>query len=291
MSPALALSKSIMTNQTVLVTGASKGIGMELARQFARHGYSIIITATSEEQLGETASNMQAEFSVPVRFIAADLLDPETPRKLHDALKADGTGIDILVNNAGLGHHGWFVDQPADDDVEMIRVNIEALVRMTKIFLPGMVARRSGRILNTASIAGFMPAPQMAVYHATKAFVLSFTEALAEELKDSGVTVTALCPGATDTDFFKTAGAVDTMAFQNMQVMSPQEVAKGGYEALMNGDRVYVAGGMNKAMVFMRRMMPDSVMAKMTKFFYSDTDPEDHKRDVGDIAAKSGDKA
>jgi len=280
-----------MKNETVLVTGASKGIGMELARQFAKHGYSLIITATSEEQLGETASRMQAEFNVPVRFVAADLRDPDAPQKLHDALEADGTGIDILVNNAGLGHHGWFVDQPGEDDVEMIRVNVEALVRMTKMFLPEMVARRSGRILNTASIAGFMPAPQMAVYHATKAFVLSFTEALAEELKDSGVTVTALCPGATDTDFFKTGDLVDTTAFQKMEVMPPQEVAKGGYEALMNGDRVYVAGGMNKAMVFMRRLMPDSVMVKMTKFFYSDTDPEDRKRDVGDVASKSADKA
>ncbi len=278
-----------MKDQTVLVTGASKGIGMELARQFARHGYSVILTATSEEQLGETASKMQAEFNIPVRFVAADLLDPETPGKLHEALEADGTGIDILVNNAGLGHHGWFAEQPVGFAVEMIRVNIEALVRMTKMFLPAMVARGSGRILNTASIAGFMPAPQMAVYHATKAFVLSFTEALAEELKDSGVTVTALCPGATDTDFFKTADAVDTTAFQKTEVMSPQEVAKGGYEALMSGDRVYVAGGMNKAMVFMRRLMPDSVMVKMTKFFYSET--EDHKRDVGDIAAKSADKA
>jgi short-subunit dehydrogenase len=251
----------------------------------------VIITATSEEQLGETATKMQAEFNVPVRFVAADLLDPETPRKLLEALTADGTEIEILANNAGLGHHGWFVEQPEDFDQEMIGVNIEALVRMTKVFLPGMVARGSGRILNTASIAAFMPAPQMAVYHATKAFVLSFTEALAEELKDTGVTVTALCPGATDTDFFTTADAVDTMAFQKMQVMAPQEVAKGGYEALMAGDRVYVAGGMNKAMVFMRRMMPDSVMAKMTKFFYADTDPDEHKRDVGDIAAKSADKA
>lgn len=279
-----------MKDQYVLVTGASKGIGLELARQFAKHGYSLILTATKENELGTAAEDIQKDFNVPVRTVAADLLDAETPQKLHDALEAEKIGIDILVNNAGLGHHGNFVDQPASNDLEMIRVNIGGLVRMTKTFLPAMVARRSGKILNTASIAGFMPAPQMAIYHATKAFVLSFTEALAEELKDSGVTVTALCPGATDTDFFKTADAVDTTAFQKMQVMSPQEVAKGGYEALMSGDRVYVAGGMNKATVFMRRLMPDSMMVKMTKLFYSETEPADRKREVGDVASKSADK-
>lgn len=279
-----------MKDQYVLVTGASKGIGLELARQFAKHGYSLILTATKENELGTAAEDIQKDFNVPVRTVAADLLDAETPQKLHDALEAEKIGIEILVNNAGLGHHGNFVDQPASNDLEMIRVNIGGLVRMTKTFLPAMVARRSGKILNTASIAGFMPAPQMAIYHATKAFVLSFTEALAEELKDSGVTVTALCPGATDTDFFKTADAVDTTAFQKMQVMSPQEVAKGGYEALMSGDRVYVAGGMNKATVFMRRLMPDSMMVKMTKLFYSETEPADRKREVGDVASKSADK-
>lgn len=280
-----------MNNQNVLITGGSKGIGLELARQFVRHGYAVTITASNEAELGQAVVDLQKEASAPVRFVAADLRDPAAPQRLQEALGKEGIGIDVLVNNAGLGHHGLFVDQPAENDVEMIRVNIEALVRMTRAFLPEMVARRSGKILNTASIAGFMPAPQMAIYHATKAFVLSFTEALAEETKDTGVTVTALCPGATDTDFFTTAGAVDTMAFQKMQVMPPQEVARGGYEALMSGDRVYVAGGLNKATVFMRRLMPDSVMVKMTKLFYAETDPEDRRRDVGDIAGKSADKA
>jgi len=279
-----------MKDQNVLVTGASKGIGLELARQFAKHSYSLILTATKEDELATAAQDIQKDFSVPVRTVAADLREPETPERLHRALAAEGIRIDILVNNAGLGHHGNFADQPVDNDVEMIRVNIEGLVRMTKMVLPEMIARRAGKILNTASIAGFMPAPQMAVYHATKAFVLSFTEALAEETKDTGVTVTALCPGATDTDFFKTADAVDTTAFQKMQVMPPQEVAKGGYEALMSGDRVYVAGGLNKASVFMRRLMPDSVMVKMTKLFYSDTDPAERKREVGDVASKAADK-
>lgn len=280
-----------MRNETVLVTGASKGIGLELARQFAKNNFSVLITATSESELDSAAHDIGPESGSPIRFIAADLLDPDAPEQLHAALEKEGIQVDILVNNAGLGFHGNFAEQPMANDVEMVRVNIEALLRMTKAFLPGMVARKSGRILNTASIAGFMPAPQMAVYHATKAFVLSFTEALAEEVKDSNITVTALCPGATDTEFFSRGDLVDTVAFQKSQVMSPQEVAKGGYEALMSGDRVYVAGGLNKAMVFMRRLMPDSVMVKMTKLFYSDTDPADHKREVGDVASKSADKA
>lgn len=280
-----------MNNQTVLVTGASKGIGLELARQFAKNGFPVLITATSESELDRAAHDLGPESGAPIRFVAADLLDPKAPENLRDAFEKEGITIDILVNNAGLGHHGNFADQPLANDLEMVNVNIAALLRMTKAFLPGMLARKSGRILNTASIAGFMPAPQMAVYHATKAFVLSFTEALTEELKDTGITVTALCPGATDTDFFKTSDAVDTVAFQKAQVMSPQEVAKGGYEALMKGDRVYVAGGLNKAMVFMRRLMPDSMMVKMTKLFYADTDPADRKREVGDIASKSADKA
>ena len=280
-----------MTNETVLVTGASTGIGKELARQFAESGRPVIITATSETQLSGVADELSSTTGSSVRFIAADLLDPKGPQQLFDAINNEGIAIEILANNAGLGYHGPFVNATAEQDIEMIRVNIEALVRMTKLFLPAMVARGRGKILNTASIAGFMPAPQMAVYHATKSFVLSFTEAIATELKDTGVTVTALCPGATDTPFFEHANAVDTTAFQKSHVMAPQDVAKGGFDALMRGDRVYVAGGMNKAMIFMRRLVPDSLMVKMNEMFYADTDPADRKREVGDVAAKAAEKS
>jgi short-subunit dehydrogenase len=277
-----------MNNETVLITGASSGIGKELAREFAKNGHPIILTATSDGDLAQVAEEFSSEYGVTARFLAQDLLDPQGPQQLFDALNAEGIAIEILVNNAGVGHHGSFVDESVDHDIEMIHLNIEALVRMTKLFLPAMVARGRGRLLNTASIAGFMPAPQMAVYHATKAFVLSFSEALAEEVrKKAGVTVTALCPGATDTDFFPRGHLVDTTAFQKTQVMAPQDVAKGGFDALMRGDRVYVAGGMNKAMVFGRRLLPDSLMVKMTEFFYSDTNPAERKRESGEVAAKA----
>jgi len=169
----------------------------------------------------------------------------------------------------------------------MIRLNIESVVSLTRLFLPDMLARGHGRILNTASTAGYMPAPLMAVYHATKAFVVSFSEALATELQDTGVSLTALCPGATDTDFFERAGAVESNMFQKGNVMPPHEVAVGGYKAVMHGERVYVAGGLNKAMVFSRRLVPDSFLAKLAETFYSDVKPEDHRRNPGDIAHRA----
>lgn len=276
-----------MKDQHVLITGASKGIGLELAHQFAKHGYSIILTATNETELAEAAVAIGRDFEVTARVIAADLLDPTVPRQLHELLQREGVTIDILVNNAGLGHHGWFVNRPITDDVETIRVNVEALVRMTKAFLPGMVSRHAGRILNIASVGGFAPAPEMAVYHATKAFVLSFSEALSEEVKDTGVSITALCPGPTDTEFYLRAEAVDTAGFQKMPVMSPQEVARNGYDALMLGERVHIAGGLNKATMFMSRLLPNTFMVKLMKHFYADTQPERRKRKSGALASKA----
>lgn len=260
---------------------------MELAREFARHGHPLVITATVETELVEVGRELAANHGVEVHVIAQNLLEPNSVEGLYDGLKEKNLEIDILVNNAGVGHKGNFIEQPLDDHLEMIRLNVEAVVAMTRIFLPDMVERGHGRILNTASIAGFMPAPLMAVYHATKAFVLSFSEAVATELKDTGVTLTALCPGATDTDFFERANAVEATMFQKGNVMAPQEVAEGGYKAVMNGDRVYVAGGLNKAMVFSRRLLPESFLAQMTQMFYADVKPEDHKREPGEVAAKA----
>jgi len=274
-------------NERVLITGASSGIGLELAREFARNGHPLIITSTVESELAEVGRTLEATYGVEVLIVAQDLLQLEAPQQLFDALKAKNLTIEILVNNAGVGHKGQFWSQPLDQHFEMIQLNIAAVVALTRLFLPEMLARGHGRILNTASTAGFIPAPLMAVYHATKAFVVSFSEALATELQDTGVTLTALCPGATDTDFFERADAVESTMFQKGNVMSPQAVAEGGYKAVMRGDRVYIAGGLNKAMVFSRRLLPESFLAKMTEVFYSDVKPEDHKRNPGDIANRA----
>jgi short-subunit dehydrogenase len=278
------------STERVLITGASSGIGRELARQFAKHGHPIVLTATVESELAEVGRELGRDYGVEVHVIAQDLLQPQSAQQLFEALKAKGLEIEILVNNAGVGHRDKFWEQPLAQQSEMIHLNIEALVTLTYAFLPGMVARGHGRVLNTASIAGFMPAPLMAVYHATKAFVLSFSEAVAVELKDTGVTLTALCPGATDTDFFERAGAVESTMFQKGDLMAPQVVAEGGYDALMKGEAVYVAGGMNKAMVFSRRLAPNSLLARMTELFYSDVKPENHSREPGEVAAKEAAK-
>jgi len=272
-----------MKKESVLITGASSGIGLELAREFARHGHSLILTARVESELQTIASELEQAHRVPVRIITQDLEEPGAAEKIHERASQSGEPVEILVNNAGLGHRGKFWDIPIERDLSMIRVNVEAVVSLTKLFLPGMLRRHHGKVLNTASIAGFEPGPLLAVYHATKAFVLSFSEALAIELEDSEITVTALCPGATDTDFFPKANMTQTKAFQKNKVMAPQEVAELGYEALMRGDRVFVPGAMNKTLVFSRRFMTLPAQAKVNKKFYEDAPPKDRKRRRGDI--------
>ncbi|MET0262649.1 MAG: SDR family oxidoreductase [Rariglobus sp.] len=275
------------SKETVLITGASSGIGYELAREFARHGHNLVIVAPVEPELLNVASRISAEHGVSVKAIASDLRGEGAADDIFAQITANGIAIDILVNNAGLGRRGQFWEMPLEDDISMIRLNIEAGVRLTKRFLPAMIEKGRGRILNTASIAGFEPGPTLAVYHATKAFVLSWSEALATELQDTGVTLTALCPGPVDTDFFTKADMVDTHAFQDNQVMAPQEIAATAYEAVMNGERISVPGALNKVMVFGRRFMSESAQAKMNEKMYGDTDPADRKRERGDVEAEA----
>jgi uncharacterized protein len=168
----------------------------------------------------------------------------------------------------------------------MIRLNVEAVIHLTKLFLRPMLLRGRGRILNTASVAGFEPGPHLAVYHASKAFVLSWSEAIATELQDTGITVTALCPGPVDTDFFPKADMVESRAFQEAKVMAPQEVARAGYDAAMRGERVVVPGMMNKALVFSRRLMPESAQAKLNEKLYEDAPPEKQTRAPGEVATR-----
>lgn len=275
------------SNDLALITGASSGIGYHLAREFARHGHSLILVAPVLSELERVSMEIEREFQVGVQPLARDLSQEHAPGELFATLSCSNTHVDILVNNAGLGQRGRFWENPPERDILMLRLNIEAVVRLTRLFLPPMLERRHGRILNTASIAGFEPGPTLAVYHATKAFVLSLSESLATELQETGVTLTALCPGPTDTDFFDKADMVDTAAFQKANLMAPQDVAKAGYEGLMKGERVIVAGGMNKAMVAARRLLPESLQARKNEKLYEETDPAERKRQPGEKEAQA----
>lgn len=270
---------------TALITGAGSGIGLALAHEFARHGHPLVLTSRVESEIQAIAQQMSAQYHVKVGAIGGDLIDSATAKRIFDAVEREKATVDILVNNAGLGFRGKFLDTPIDDHVAMLKVNIGAIVRLTHLFLPGIQRRNFGGILNVASVAGFEPGPLMAVYHASKAFVLSFTEALNVELEDTDLNVTALCPGPTDTDFFPKAGMSGTRAFQQVHVMSPQAVAEIGYNGFMRGDPTVVAGGSNKALVFLRRFMTEKKMAQMNKKFYEDVPSQKRKRVRGQIEA------
>lgn len=275
------------SNETALVTGASSGIGLHLAREFASHGHPVVLVARVRSEIAQIANELHQTYGVSARAIACDLEQPDCAQSILNEIRSDGIEVEILVNNAGHGYKGNFWEISLDQDLSMLRLNVEAVLRLTKLFLPPMRRRGHGRILNTASVAGFEPGPLLAVYHATKAFVLSLGEALATELEDEGITVTTLCPGQTDTDFFPKAGMMDTKAFQQGHVMAPQEVARMGYEATMKGERVIVTGAVNKAMVFSRHLMPESAQAKMMQKMYEDVAPGDRKRQRGEIEAKA----
>jgi len=247
--------------RTALITGASSGIGADLARLFARDGYDLVLVARREEKLRELAKDLGVTSTV----IAADLSKPDAAQQIANALVEKSINIDVLVNNAGLGLAGPFIAKDFAKDLEMIQVNIVALTQLTKLLLPGMVARKQGRILNLASTASFQPGPLMAIYYATKAYVLSFSEALAEELRGTGVTVTALCPGPTATGFGSVAGMDETRLFTLMKPMSSAEVAKIGYEAMKHGRRVVVTGMMNRLLVQSIRISPRRMVTTIVR--------------------------
>lgn len=278
-----------MNTETALITGASSGIGLHLAHQFAQHGHPLVLVAPVKSELLEVAEQLKPGTGVDPVVIAKDLEQPDAAQEIFDELQSAGVTVDILVNNAGHGQRGNFWEISIEQDLSMVRLNIEAVLRMTKLFLPPMLARGRGRVLNTASVAGFEPGPMLAVYHATKAFVLSLSEALATELKNTGVTLTALCPGPTDTDFFPKADLTDTRAMQH--AMAPQDVAKAGYEALMDGERVIIPGGMNKALVAARRFLTEEAQSKMNAKFYEELPAEKQKYGRGDMETAAARKS
>lgn len=247
--------------RTALITGASGGIGLELAKLFSRDKYAIVLVARNRQELEKLAPELQRLGSSNVQVIAKDLADLEAPDEIFDETQRRGISIDVLVNNAGFGARGAFASIDLDTQLDMMQVNVVALTHLTKLYLDSMrkraTAARPCRILNVASTAGFQAGPFMAVYYATKAFVLSFSEAIAEELRGSNVTVTCLCPGATATRFAERAGMQNSKLFQ-MRVMDSASVARQGYEA-MNAGRVMVITGLrNRLMVFSERFAPRS---------------------------------
>jgi len=232
-----------MTKETVLITGASSGIGWELAKVFAAGNSNLILVARNTTAMEKLAEELRQQFSIQVEILGCDLSQATAPQWIFDRLQ--GWGVDVLVNNAGFGLHGGFADLPLARQLEMIQVNIAALVALTGLFLPGMIQRRRGGILNVGSVAGFMPGPNMAVYFATKAFVLSYSEALHEELRGTGVTVTDLCPGPTETNFSMVARAHHVRQLQVARKMSAREVAVAGLRDFRSARCLSIPGWSN----------------------------------------------
>lgn len=250
---------------TALVTGASGGIGYELARLFAADHYNLVLVARSAGKLAQFADELQRQFQISVKPVALDLTAAPAPQFLFDQLQRENIVVDVLVNNAGYGRMGLFSDIPWDDTSGQIQLNITALTHLTKLFVAPMLERRSGKILNVASTAGFQPGPMMAVYYATKAYVISFSEALANELSGTGVTVTCLCPGATDTGFQSRAGTENTMLFRKLRPMSAETVARDGYRGLMAGKTLVISGFRNWLLAEATRVGPRKLVTAISR--------------------------
>jgi short-subunit dehydrogenase len=239
-----------------LITGASGGIGLELARLCAKGGHDVILVARNGPKLEEVGKYLAGMYQVRTEVIVADLTDPDAPRAIMAEAGARGLAVDVLINNAGFGDWGLFGRAELGRQLQMIQMNVTALTELTRLALPRMVSQRKGRILNVASTAGFAPGPLMAVYYATKAYVVSFSQSIGNELQGTGITVTALCPGPTRTGFAATAGMGNTNLFNQPGVMGVEPVALAGYRGMMRGRAVVIPGLFNKLLTFSIRISP-----------------------------------
>lgn len=242
--------------RVAVVTGASSGIGLELTRLLAAAGHDLVLVARNEGALRRVAQETEAAYRTSAHLLPLDLADPASPAAIHDYCRSKGLAPDTLVNNAGFATNGLFAHTDLGSELAQVQVNITSLMHLSKLFLPGMLNRGTGRILNVASTAGFQAGPYMAVYYASKAFVISLSEALAEEVRGSGVTVTVLCPGPTRTDFQRRAGIEHAAIAREILMMDAAAVARAGYEGMVKGVPLVIPGFRNKAGTWFVKIAP-----------------------------------
>jgi short-subunit dehydrogenase len=254
-----------LSAMAVLITGASTGIGKELAYHFAKNGHHLVLVARSKDKLQTLAASLRDTFGVDVYVIAKNLERMDSVKEVYEEVQREGITVDYLVNNAGFGVFGSTLETDWDQESGMIELNVKALTYLTKLFVPDMVKRGKGGILQVASTAAFQPGPLMAVYYATKAYVLSYSEALENELRGSGVTVTVLCPGPTRTDFADRAKLEQSKLF-NSGVMDVQTVAKIGYDGFMKGKRIVIPGIKNRLLACLVRFLPRKLVTDMVRY-------------------------
>jgi short-subunit dehydrogenase len=251
--------------KTALITGASSGIGLELAKIHAQKGDNLVLVARSEQKLNDLKKELENQYNITVTVVALDLSNPESASQLFALTEEHHIKVDYLINNAGFGDFEEFSKSDLNKAQQMIDLNISSLTILTKLYLDGMLKRKSGKIMQLASTASFQPGPLMAVYYATKHYVLAFSEAIAEELKGSGVTVTALCPGPTASGFQNAADLGESKLVKDKKLPTSAEVAKYGYKAMMKGKRVAIHGFQNKLMAFSVRFTPRSWVTALVK--------------------------
>lgn len=250
-----------MAFTTALITGASSGIGYEISRLLAQEGHNLVLVARRRERLDQLAEQIQRDHRCKVTVIDLDLCQPGAPESLFQRLKQENIPVDILINNAGVGYRGSFFELTSEQDMNEIQLNVIALTRLCKLFGAEMARRGLGKIMNVASVSGFMPGPYMAIYHASKAYVVSLSEALRQELKGTGVSVTAVCPGPVASEFHQLANTNSIFLFKLAPMMSSADLARAAVKAMHDRKSVDVPGVMNKLMAFLPRLLPRNWIA------------------------------
>jgi len=253
-----------MAKETALITGASSGIGLELAELFAADGSDLVLVARREDRLKELADRLETEYGVKVHVLPKDLSEPKAPDEIFAQLKKEKIQVDVLVNNAGFGVKGIIPEIDLDQQLDMVQVNVKALTHLTRLFLPGMIERGYGGVLNVGSLAAFQPGPNLAVYFATKAYVLSYTEALAEEISNPDIKISCLAPGPVRTEFGEKSDLEDSLLFK-VSLMDSEPVVRAGYEGFRKGKVIVIPGLKQQIVPFLNRFTPRSVVRKIAK--------------------------